>query len=57
MTKTLTGYDVMVYVKDILNNVIFTFKIERKMIHNHDMTYGLCMFMKVSCQSYEHPFK
>jgi len=52
MTKTLTGYDVMVYVKDILNNVIFTFKIERKMIHNHDMTYGLCMFMKVSCQSY-----
>jgi len=25
MTKTLTGYDVMVY-KDILNNVIFAFK-------------------------------
>jgi len=26
MTKTLTGYDVLVYDKDILNNVIFAFK-------------------------------
>jgi len=26
MTKTLTGYDVLVYVKDISNNVIFALK-------------------------------
>jgi len=26
MTKTLTGYDVLVYVKMISNNVIFTLK-------------------------------
>jgi len=26
MTKTLTGYDVLVYVLDISNNVIYAFK-------------------------------
>jgi len=26
MIKTLTGYDVLVYVLDISNNVIFAFK-------------------------------
>jgi len=63
MTKTLTGYDVSVYVKDISNNVIFALKnviTERmlkhaNLLHIHDICH--VMIMKVSCQSYVHPFK
>jgi len=46
--------------KDILNNVIFAFKMSL-MSERHLMTVviNMChvMVMKVSCQSYAHPFK
>jgi len=45
MTKTLTGYDVLVYVKIILNNVIFAFKMSL-LSERHLMTVVINMHSK-----------
>jgi len=59
MTKTLTGYDVMVMLchKDILNNVIFAFKMSllskrhlmTVVINMHKPNICHVMVMKLSC--------
>jgi len=54
MTKTLTGYDVLVYNKDILNNVIFAFRMSLSS-ERHLMTVVINMHKPYLI--YAHPFK
>jgi len=46
----------MVYVKDILNSVIFALLSEKHLMTVVINMHKPYMVMKVSCQSYAHPF-